>query len=156
MFTDLRDRGEKRLLLAALIARAQYKEAQDVLTELDSSGGRKMSVDSTVRSLISTISACLPQLKFLSAFSHLRPRLRESSLLTGPLSVPGSVTGSSVLSRNRYRQTLYVEEGEDGDFAASRSYLAKQFATPKGKRLPVQPSDEDRMRATEFWNQFNV
>ncbi|VDL64426.1 unnamed protein product, partial [Hymenolepis diminuta] len=156
LFTDLRDRGEKRLLLAALIARAQYKEAQDVLTELDSSRGRKMSVDPTVRSLISTISACLPQLKFFSAFSHLRPRLRESSLLNGCLSVAGSVTGSSVLSRKRYRQTLYVEEGEDGDFPASRSYLAKQFATPKGKRLPVQPSDEDRMRATEFWTQFNV
>ncbi|KAM7539267.1 hypothetical protein Aperf_G00000050824 [Anoplocephala perfoliata] len=152
LFNDLRCRGRNRLLLASLIARAQYKEAQNVLAEIDSSGGRKLSMDPIVRSLIFTMSSCLPQLKFLSPFSLLIPELREASL-PARLSADSVASSASGLDDSKRCRTLYVER-EDGN---TESYLAKQFATPKCDRLPsVQPSTEDRRRAAEFWNEFDL
>lgn len=121
-----------------------------MLAEIDSSGGRKLSMDPIVRSLISTMSFCLPQLKFLSAFSLLESEVRESSLRVR-LSADSVASSASSLDNKRCR-TLYVER-EDG---YNGNYLAKEFATPQGNRLPVQPSTEDRRRAAEFWDEFDL
>lgn len=162
LFTDLRDRGEKKLLLAALIARAQYKEAQEVLAELDAAcgSGRKLSVDPTVRSLIITMSSCLPQLEYLTSLSNIRGSETNGNQHSN---APSGSTAESLTSRlsaevQRVRR-LFVEDAdyeEESEFATRRCLNAHQFATPKGKCLPVQPSEEDKMGAKEFWKEYEM
>ncbi|KAL5971884.1 Protein ELYS [Taenia solium] len=160
IFSDMRRRGENRLLYACLVARAQYKEAQDLLAEVDADIVSQMSQHSTqklsktpvVRAMSSTISYCLPHLKYLFPFSALVNLNHSNDQFTSPIdanSTEENLTNEVQLECVEFDST-HVSP------APSTGPLLRRFVTPKGHRLSVQPSTTDKNQASEFWNYYNV
>ncbi|VDM20623.1 unnamed protein product [Hydatigera taeniaeformis] len=160
VFSDMRRRGENRLLYACLIARAQYKEAQDLLAEVDSDIVSQMSRHSThklsrtpvVCALSSTINHCLPHLQYLLPFSTLINPIHSNE--QGTSSTDANSTEENV--NNEVHLECVEMDSTHASPASSTGQLPRRFATPKGRRLSIQPSTADRNQASEFWNYYDV
>ena len=160
LFSELRRRGEHKLLFACLIARAQYREAFDLLTEVDSdvlarlSRGRENHKFSSatssplIRALVTTMLSCLPSLKYLRPFSRL--------VVADPQ--PSQWRCGDANSNNKPETPVAARVKLDAVNAnTSGGRLPRQLATPRGPRLGVQPpTTVDRNRASEFWNYFDM
>lgn len=137
-----------------------FQEAQDLLAEVDADIVSQMSQHSTqklsktpvVRALSSTISSCLPHLQYLFPFSTLVNPGHFNDQLT--CSIDANSTEEN--SNNEVRFECMESDSTHASPAPSTERLPKRFATPKGRRLSVQPSTVDRNRASEFWNYYDV
>ncbi|VDK36694.1 unnamed protein product [Taenia asiatica] len=185
IFSDMRRRGENRLLYACLVARAQYKvtypfsgsvffpplpfycgarlflqEAQDLLAEVDADivsqisqhSTQKLSKTPVVRAMSSTISYCLPHLKYLFPFSTLVNPNHSNDQFTSPI----DATSTEENSTNEVHLECVELDSTHASPAPSTGPLLRRFVTPKGRRLSVQPSTTDKNQASEFWNYYNV
>ncbi|KAH9279030.1 hypothetical protein ECG_08602 [Echinococcus granulosus] len=160
VFSDMRRRGENRLLYACLVARAQYKEAQDLLAEVDADVVSQMSQHSTqklsktpvVRALSSTISYCLPNLQYHFPFSTLV----NPNHFDDPVTSCTDANSTEENSNNQVHvECVEVDSAHVSPTSSTRRF-PRQFVTPKGRCLSIQPSTVDRNRASEFWNYYDM
>uniref|UniRef100_A0A5K3EZU7 ELYS-bb domain-containing protein n=1 Tax=Mesocestoides corti TaxID=53468 RepID=A0A5K3EZU7_MESCO len=156
VFSDLRRRGDNRLLFACLVARAQYKEAYDLLKEADADISSRLSVATTqsssskslsksrlIRAMVSTITSCLPSLDHLTRFSALVNGNDE-----------GDFSKSDDTSVEFQAPPSPPCLAVDSD--SPRRGLPRLVATPKGRGLAFQPCTVERRQLAEFWDDFNL